>query len=114
MLKEVLQLAVAFAPLIFAVAPPFTRVLRTGKLSRAFFTCWGLFIFWMTFFSLGIPLIGHVINPAYDKMIYDWVPEPTGIMGVIFFGWMPSLIIISLAWLARCGVRWLSTRKKTD
>jgi hypothetical protein len=112
MWRTVAQLAVAFAPLLLTAIPPFIRVLRTGKFLRAFFTCWGLLVFWIAFFSVGIPLISHLIDPAADKWICNWVPDPPGIIGIIFFGWYPAGVIVLIAFLTKRAIHWISTRKK--
>jgi hypothetical protein len=112
MWRTIAQLAVAFAQLLLTAIPTIIRVLRTGKLLRAFFTCWGLMVFWIAFFSVGIPLISHVIDPAADKWICNWVPDPPGIIGVIFFGWYPAGVIILIALLSKHAIHWISTRMK--
>jgi hypothetical protein len=56
-MRAIAQILVSFVPLLLAGALPFMRVARAGRIKGAFFMCWGLLVFWVAFFSLGIPLI---------------------------------------------------------
>lgn len=96
-MKVFAQIFVAFAPVLLAGAIPFIRVVRSGSAWRAFFLCRGFLVFWVAFFSLGIPLICSGISRELAHGVSSWVPEGSAIVAIAFFGWFYAGITVLAA-----------------
>jgi hypothetical protein len=97
MLRTIAQIAVAFAPVILAGAIPFIRITRGGRVTSAFFICWGLLIFWVAFFSLGLPIIASGFSRELTHTVSRWVPEGPAVIAMVFFGWFYAGITVLLS-----------------
>ena len=82
---------------------PIYRMSRGGKLFSNFLLCWGLYIFWAIFWCILLPLICSIILPLIlehpNKHVFSLFPEATGVPGIIFIGWIPSIIVCSIAYI---------------
>jgi hypothetical protein len=105
-MKAIAQIVVAFAPCVLASAIPFMEVFRCrGKgFMRPFLLCWGLFVFWIFFFSLGLPGLASLLSRDLAGTVSDWVPEGPAVVLAAFMGWLYAVITIVLAVLARLFV----------
>lgn len=93
---------IAFAPWICAGVVPFIRVLRGYPVGKAFKLCWGLLILFFLIWSLVIPsIIYHFDKDMGSEAFFHWVPESTGFVPVVVFGWAYAGITVLPAWLIR-------------
>jgi len=109
-MKTVAQLAVAFAPLFLAATFPFIRTIRTGRYVRYFFICWGSLVAWLFVFSVIVPLVAYQINKGFGAEVIEWVPDPPGVLAVLFIGWLPTAVLILIAALIRSSIQWLKQK----
>jgi hypothetical protein len=105
-MKAIAQIMVAFAPCVLASAVPFVEVFRCrGKgFLRPFLLCWALFVFWIFFFSLGLPVLASLLNRDLGRTVSDWVPEGPAVVAAAFMGWLYAALTVVLAVLARLVV----------
>ena len=94
----------------FAVYP-FIYVLKTGAFVKGMLYSWSLNFLGVTLMSLFIPAAIASFIPEYKQFIFSCFPEAPGIVGVLFTGWLPALIICGLALVARILIQKYRTRK---
>jgi hypothetical protein len=88
------HILIALAPVLLAITLPFIWVARGRPMLTPFFWCWGLLVFWFTFFSLIIPLMCSAVSQELAHTVAaDWVPDPRGIPLIAIIGWFWAAII---------------------
>jgi hypothetical protein len=92
-MEFILHYIVPSLSLLTMYVPPFWYVLRKGNLQRGIALGWVISILWITFLSqIVFEIIWH-----YDKAMTADLPEGNSIIGALVFGWLPSLILCSIA-----------------
>ena len=109
--NPIVQFMIAFAPFLLGVVVSFHRVFRGRGLVSSFFIGWGLLVFCMCCFAIGIPIIGNFLRGYCPPYFFDWVPDIIAIPGMVFHGWIYAGLSVLLGVIARLGVRWWSNRK---
>lgn len=96
-MRTIAEMTVSFAAAFLAGAIPFMRIIRGGRITSAFFMCWGLLVFWTAFFSLGLPIIAGGFSREVAQSVSRWMPEGRAVVAMLFFGWYYAGITVLLA-----------------
>lgn len=80
---------------------PFFAVFRGQKILRTILIAWGAIFLWSVFFSFGLPMFVNCFSTEFADELWDWVPDPRGIVGTVFIGWLMPSVAASIAVAAR-------------
>ena len=70
---------------------------------RAVLQMWMYYFLWSVALCLIVPLAAASI--LHDKRVFECFPEPRGIVGIAFLGWLPSLVLCGSVWLLKTIVK---------
>jgi hypothetical protein len=106
-MENIAKAIISFSPTIPAAVIPFIFVLRSGSLGRGILLSWLLLVLGYALLSCGVPAIGGV---AAAK----WVPESTGMLPIIFLGWLFALVVVAIAGVTRATVQRLHKSRSSE
>ena len=79
---------------VFGVA--IYRMYKGGGLLSSILLCWGLYIVWAVVWCIVLPAAALY----FSKEIFLLFPEVIGVPVIVFAGWLPCMLVCSIA----CGV----------
>jgi hypothetical protein len=82
---------------------PLRHLLLKGELRRAVLQMWAYFFLWSIALCFIFPVAAASV--FHDKRAYGCFPEMIGIVPVALLGWLPSLLLCGLVWLAKTGFK---------
>jgi hypothetical protein len=82
---------------------PLRHLLLRGELRRAVLQMWLYYFIWSIVLCFILPITTAAI--FHEKRAIGCFPDATGIVPIALLGWLPSLVICGLVWLAKTGFK---------
>jgi hypothetical protein len=96
---DLVNLAIQFAMMALAFGLPIRRMVVTGLFWSSFFRMWMGLVIWAVLFCLIVPLF--ITFAFHQKHVFERFPDGRGIIGMLFMGWFPCMIVFSITWAIR-------------
>jgi len=109
-LIDAVSLAVQLTAMIIAMGLPVRRIITTGRFLTPFLLMWLSLILWAFLFCLIIPLL--IFTAFHEKHVFEYFPDMRGIVAAVMIGWLPSLVLCSVAFLIR--VFWIQYHSRSN
>jgi len=94
--KAAFEIFMSWLPLVCAVAVPFVKILKGGNPVMAFLMMWCFQVLGLMFFSAAQVLI-WIVQKKLGLPPRAYFPDPPGIVAMLFLGWAPSWVLMTIA-----------------